>query len=54
MSEQEREREGDRRTEPRPEGKEPGEHEVAPPIEREHETQQGALEEDEKREPERR
>jgi hypothetical protein len=38
------------RTEPRPEHPKSQEHAVAPPIEREHETLEGALEEDEKRE----
>jgi hypothetical protein len=37
------------RTEPQPEHRETPERTVAPPIEREHETQQGALEEDQKR-----
>jgi hypothetical protein len=38
---------GEKRTEP--EQREPREKTIAPPIEREHETQQGAIEEDEKR-----
>ncbi|HEX9053036.1 MAG TPA: hypothetical protein VF841_21080 [Anaeromyxobacter sp.] len=37
------------RTEPRPGAREPREREVAPPIEREHETQEGIVEEDERR-----
>jgi hypothetical protein len=37
----------------RPEHRDSRERTVAPPIEREHETQKGALEEDEKREHER-
>jgi hypothetical protein len=37
----------------RPEHRDSPEHTVAPPIEREHETQEGALDEDEKREHER-
>jgi hypothetical protein len=38
---------------PRPEEREARERKVAPPIQREHETQEGALEEDEERKPER-
>jgi hypothetical protein len=42
-------RPGEREQEPRPEEREPRERTVAPPIEREHETQEGALEEDARR-----
>lgn len=41
------------KNEPKPERRDPRERTVAPPIEREHETQQGVYEEDEKRERER-
>jgi hypothetical protein len=37
------------RNEPRTEEREPRERTVAPPIEREHETQEGVVEEDEQR-----
>ncbi|HET8538837.1 MAG TPA: hypothetical protein VFL83_03080 [Anaeromyxobacter sp.] len=43
-------RTGEDRTERRPDPRERRERTVAPPIEREHETQQGIFEEDEKRE----
>ncbi|GAO01649.1 hypothetical protein [Anaeromyxobacter sp. PSR-1] len=52
MDREDRHREA--RTEPRPEDRErPRERTTAPPIEREHETWQGILEEDERRERER-
>lgn len=41
---------GEPKTEPRPEEREPRERTVAPPIEREHETQQGVIEEEQQRE----
>ena len=47
-------RDQERGWEPPPEGREPSERAVAPPIEREHETQAGIFEEDEQRERERR
>ncbi len=40
---------GEPKNEPRPEEREPRERTVAPPIEREHETQEGVIEEDEER-----
>jgi hypothetical protein len=49
-----KDRAGKTRTEPQPEEREPRERKVAPPIAREHETQEGAIEEDEKRPHERR
>jgi hypothetical protein len=48
-----KDRPGESRTERDPDRGEPRERTVAPPIEREHETQEGALEEEEDREPER-
>lgn len=42
-------REGETRSEPQPEQRDSPERTVAPPIEREHETQEGVHEEDEKR-----
>jgi hypothetical protein len=44
------ERTGEPRNEPRTEEREPGERTIGPPIEREHETQAGAEEEQRKRE----
>ncbi len=38
------------KTEPRPDGGDERERRIAPPIEREHETQAGIFEEDERRE----
>ncbi len=43
----------ERRIDPRHDEREPGERPIAPPIEREHETQAGIFEEDERRERER-
>jgi hypothetical protein len=40
---------GEKKTEPQHDERESRERTVAPPIEREHETQQGVFEEDEKR-----
>jgi hypothetical protein len=37
------------KTDPRPDEREPRERKVGPPIEREHETQQGVVEEEEQR-----
>ncbi len=48
MNDHDRAREG--RTEPRPDDREERERRIAPPIEREHETQAGIFEEDERRE----
>ncbi len=48
MSDYDRSREP--RTEPRPDDREGRERAIAPPIEREHETQAGVFEEDERRE----
>jgi hypothetical protein len=45
-----KDRAGETKTEPRPGERNPRERKAAPPIEREHETQEGAIEEDEKRE----
>jgi hypothetical protein len=53
MSPRDPTRENETRIEPRPDERESPERTVAPPIEREHETYQGILEEDEKREHER-
>ena len=39
---------GKTRTDPRPDERDPQKPTLAPPIEREHETQEGAIEEDEK------
>jgi hypothetical protein len=43
------ERAGEPRNEPRTDEREPRERTVAPPVEREHETQAGVVEEDEQR-----
>jgi hypothetical protein len=50
MNRQDHPVEGPTKSEPKPEEREPRERTVAPPIEREHETQKGIFEEDEKRE----
>lgn len=55
MNRQDRERQertGEKRTEPQHE-RESGKPDLAPPVEREHETQAGAIEEEEKRKHER-
>jgi hypothetical protein len=44
---------GEPKNEPRPEERKPRERTVAPPIEREHETQEGVVEEEREREPDR-
>jgi hypothetical protein len=47
------ERDEQKRREPRPDEREPRPREVAPPVEREHETAAGVFEEDQRRERER-